>query len=88
MPNNCTCPACSALLAECGPDLFPLYSKKLLIHGWAGAMSQAERAYRRAHSRAAQQSAARLRDRRGSVSGPSTANGASPVGVSAQNGDV
>ena len=45
------CPACRALYDECGPDLWPLYSKKLLVRGWGGTLSQAEKAYVRAHRR-------------------------------------
>ena len=48
MPEPC-CPACEGLLAECGPELWPLYSRKLLLRGWAGSMSPAERAYVKAH---------------------------------------
>ena len=43
------CQACADLMAECGPRLFPMYSKKLLIRGWAGQYSRVERAYTRAH---------------------------------------
>jgi len=43
------CPACRALLAECGDDLFPMYSRKLLIRGLAGHMSAVERRYVQAH---------------------------------------
>lgn len=51
---NCGCKACQALLAECGERLFPMYSRKLLIHGWAGSTTPVEKAYRRAHRSAAQ----------------------------------
>ena len=47
------CPACEALLAECGPEHWPMYSKKLLLRGWAGQKSAAEKAYCKAHGRKA-----------------------------------
>lgn len=43
------CAACAGLLRECGPEVFPLYRKKLSWQGWAGVTSVAERAYRSAH---------------------------------------
>jgi len=44
----CNCAACTALAAECG-ELTDLYRKRLLIRGWGGTLSTAERAYVRAH---------------------------------------
>lgn len=60
------CSVCNDLLDECGPDLFPLYSKKLLIRGWAGRVSPVEERYVRAHrseaaEKAGQRRAAHLR---------------------------
>ena len=53
-PKHCS--ACMALYAETNNDeLFELYARKLLIRGWAGEMSRAERAYMRAHRSEAQQ---------------------------------
>lgn len=49
MTNRCGCVACAALEAECGDVLFDHYAKKLLIKGWAGVYSPAEKAYVRAH---------------------------------------
>jgi len=46
--TGCACEACAALEAECG-EHFPHYAKKLLIKGWAGVYSSAEKAYCRAH---------------------------------------
>ena len=54
-PNLCR--QCANLLAECGPDHFALYRKKLLITGWAGQYSDVERAYRRKHRSEAQSAA-------------------------------
>jgi len=42
------CRACRALTEECG-DLFPLYSRKLLVRTWPGSLSATERAYIKAH---------------------------------------
>lgn len=55
--TDCGCQACADLLAECG-EHFPLYSRKLLIRGWAGTMSIVERTYVRAHRSEAQQARA------------------------------
>ena len=49
MMPTCTCTACTALLAECGEELFDLYRRKLLKRGWAGRKNPVERAYIRAH---------------------------------------
>jgi hypothetical protein len=49
MKRNCSCPACAALLDECGETLFPMYRKKLLVRGWPGLLSPVEKAYRAAH---------------------------------------
>ena len=59
------CDACHALLEECGPELWPMYSKKLLLRGWAGQRSAAEKAYCKAHGRkaTARQQAALARGR-------------------------
>jgi hypothetical protein len=85
MPQrSCACPACLALLVECGPDLFPLYAKKLLIRGWAGVMTPAERAYRRAHADAYQAAASRMAGVRSQL----RRNTASVSGVSAQSGGL
>lgn len=51
---TCNCKACNDLRDECG-EHFLIYSKKLLIRGWAGVMSPVERAYMRAHRSEAQQ---------------------------------
>ena len=61
MPKPC-CPAREGLLAECGPELWPLYSRKLLLRGWAGSLSQAERAYIKAHRTQSEAQAAHLRE--------------------------
>lgn len=61
--KGCRCGACLGLLAECGPELFEQYRKKLLMKGWAGVLSPAEKAYRLAHSSDAQSRAERLRQR-------------------------
>ena len=53
----CLCAACYNLQAGCCPALFPLYARKLLIRGWAGLMTPAEKAYRMAHSIVAQHAA-------------------------------
>ena len=46
------CPGCRALAAEYAgdPDLLEYYRRKLLIRGWAGKPSPAERAYQLAHA--------------------------------------
>lgn len=65
-----TCAACDDLHDECGDDeLFGLYRRRLLIRGWGGLLSPAEKAYIRAHrteaaSRQAERAADRLRNRR------------------------
>ena len=46
--NGCQCESCHNLRLECG-SMWPLYSRKLLIKGWAGSTSRAESAYIRAH---------------------------------------
>lgn len=57
---GCRCDACSGLLAECGPEVFEHYRRKLLIRGWAGQYSPVERRYVQAHrSEARQRNAAR-----------------------------
>jgi hypothetical protein len=66
--SPCACIACAALLAECGREAFRHLSRKLLIRGWAGTMSPAERAYVRAHRSEAERkraagAAARMRNR-------------------------
>lgn len=48
--KDCGCTACVALLAECGPEHFEMYRKKLLIRGWAGSVTPVEKAYQKAHS--------------------------------------
>lgn len=82
---SCSCKACAALLAECGPDLFPMYSRKLLIHGWAGSMSAVEKAYRRVHRSEAQQKAVAASAERfktiGSTRQSAVGNARKPVGV-------
>lgn len=45
----CGCTGCTAPVNECGLAMFAFYAKKLLIPGWAGSFSTAERAYRQAH---------------------------------------
>lgn len=62
-PETCDCRACQNLRDECGDQNFAFLSKRLLLRGWAGVMTSAERAYRRAHSESAQASAARAQDR-------------------------
>jgi hypothetical protein len=57
----CGCAACAALLAECGPDLFGIYSRKLLVKGWSGQYSPVERAYVAAHRSEARQRDAKRR---------------------------
>ena len=47
--HPCGCEWCRALLRETGTALFPYYSRRLLRRGWAGALSDAERQYLRAH---------------------------------------
>jgi hypothetical protein len=47
--TDCNCEACQRLKAECGSH-YSWLSRKLLHHGWAGVMSPAEKAYRRAHA--------------------------------------
>jgi hypothetical protein len=47
--TECQCAACQDLRRECGSH-YAWLSRKLLAHGWAGKMSPAEKAYRRAHS--------------------------------------
>lgn len=64
----CACTACAALLAECGPEAFGQLSRKLLIRGWAGTMTPAERGYVRAHRSEAERkraegAAVRMRNR-------------------------
>lgn len=64
----CDCRACGELVEECGDELLNFYRRKLLIRGWAGVMSQAERTYVRAHRseasrKQAEASARRLRNR-------------------------
>lgn len=54
---GCGCEACGGLMAECGELVFDLYARKLLYHGWAGAMTDVERAYRLAHSEQARKQA-------------------------------
>ena len=66
-----------ALLAACGPELFPLYAKSLLVPGWAGEYTAIERAYVRAHrsearSRRASAAAVRLKNALRGVSVPNT----------------
>jgi hypothetical protein len=46
---DCPCAACEALRAEAGPN-FTWLRHKLLIRGWAGKASPAERAYQLAHA--------------------------------------
>jgi len=60
MKKPCS-PACHALLRECGPDLWPMYSKKLLLRGWAGQKSAAEKAYVRAHRQRSEAQQAHMR---------------------------
>jgi hypothetical protein len=62
-PEACDCRSCRALRDECGEQNYQFLSRRLLIRGWAGVMTPAEKAYRRAHSEAAQHSAARLQER-------------------------
>jgi hypothetical protein len=64
MTPMCDCSACRDLLTECGDELFAFYSRRLLVRGWAGSMSAAERAYVRRHRSAAQQQAAEAARRR------------------------
>ncbi len=54
----CRCDACVGLRAECGVDLYPMYAKKLLIRGWVGVVTPAERAYVRVHRSEAQKAQA------------------------------
>ena len=63
LKDGCSCPACQALRAEVGsnPVLVALYGKKLLYHGWGGKLTEAERAYRVAHSERARNAAERGR---------------------------
>ncbi len=73
--SECHCSACRALLDECGPDLIDFYRRKLLVRGWAGVMSGAERAYARAHrseaaTRQARASAVRLKKRHAEAAKP------------------
>lgn len=46
------CAGCAALRAEVGtdPDLHAFYRSKLLIRGWSGTNTPAEKAYQRAHA--------------------------------------
>ena len=60
--RSCTCAACTALLNECGPELWPLYSKKLLLRGWAGTLSPAERVSVKAHRAQSEAQAAHVRE--------------------------
>lgn len=62
-PEACLCRACRNLQEECGEENFRFLSKRLLIRGWAGVMTSAEKTYRRAHSASARASAARLQER-------------------------
>lgn len=56
MTANCDCEACRNLAAEIGDDhqLFRFYRRKLLIRGWAGRKTPAEKAYILAHAEWAQ----------------------------------
>ena len=51
-PVDCPCAGCAALLAEIGADLdlYALTRKKLLIRGWVGKATQAEKLYQRSHA--------------------------------------
>jgi hypothetical protein len=60
MPGPDHCAACEALYNECGPELWSMYSKKLLLRGWAGRLSQAERAYVRAHRQVSEKQQAHM----------------------------
>lgn len=62
MTHKPCCPACHALLEECGPELWPMYSKKLLARGWAGSLSPAERAFIKAHRARSEAQAAHMRE--------------------------
>ena len=58
-PVDCPCDGCAVLRREVGadPDLFALYRKKLLIRGWAGKTTPAEKQYQQAHASWAQSAA-------------------------------
>jgi len=43
------CPTCRALFGDCGPVLWLMYSRKLLIRGWPGQVNRVEQRYIRAH---------------------------------------
>lgn len=62
LQDGCGCPACDALRKEIGADaaLVAMYGKKLLITGWAGQYSPAEKGYRLAHSRRSKAAAAAM----------------------------
>lgn len=64
LPGPDCCDACRALLAECGDDLFPMYSRNLLKRSWPGAKSAVERAYIRAHRSPAASKAAKAAGKR------------------------
>jgi hypothetical protein len=53
-PLNCACAGCTALKEECGTgNLFLMYRRKLLIRGWAGDTTDAEKLYRFHHMKLA-----------------------------------
>ncbi len=82
MTANCDCEACRNLAAEVGDDaqLLDLYARKLLIRGWAGRTSKAEKAYILTHSTWAQDLADRLVNARAHLSNALTQT-QSPGGV-------
>ena len=43
------CEGCAALEAEAGPEYGRLYARKLLIRGWSGNKSAAEKLYLASH---------------------------------------
>lgn len=51
-PLTCPCGGCAALADELRGDaaMLTLYRKKLLVRGWAGKSSDAEKAYQKAHA--------------------------------------
>jgi len=49
MPCRRACKPCADLFTECGPDLFPLYMRKLPKPGWPGRVSAVEKRYIQTH---------------------------------------
>jgi hypothetical protein len=58
-PAGCDCEGCVGMAAEYGADpaLLAFYRAQLLRRGWAGKLTEVERAYVRAHAEWARQAA-------------------------------